>query len=50
MIGCIEPLLIGPFDTETLVNERVEEYREDPAESQNAHTILSVTKGSELNI
>jgi hypothetical protein len=48
MIGCVEPVFVGPLSNEK-AEERIEEYREDPAESQNAHTLIRITKGAEID-
>jgi len=50
MIGCVEPVLIGPIESETEAQERLEEYQEDPSEIQNSHTIIRVTHGAEIEL
>ena len=49
MYGLIDPLLIGPL-TKKVCDERIEEYREDPNESQNSFTEIKVTKGAEIEV
>jgi hypothetical protein len=48
MIGCVEAVFIGPFNQEE-ADDRLEEYVEDPAESQNSHTVIRITKGAEID-
>ena len=50
MVGCVDPCVVGPFATEKEAQDRVEEYREDPSECQNAHTTFSLTKGAVIDI
>lgn len=48
MIGCVEPVLVGPFSTEKEMLERREEYGEDPSETENTFACLKITKGAEI--
>lgn len=50
MIGCVEPVLIGPFPSEEDAQDRLTEYQDDPSEMQNCHAIIKVTKGAEVQV
>lgn len=50
MIGCVEPVLVGPIASETEAQQRLTEYQEDPAECQNCHAIIKVTQGAEVEL
>lgn len=49
MYGLIDPCLIGPL-TKEQCDKRIEDYREDPSESQNSFTEIKVTKGAEIDV
>lgn len=49
MEGCVEPVLVGPL-SEEVAQERLSEYQEDPSECENAHFIIKVTKGAEVEV
>jgi len=49
LIGLIDPVLIGPLTKEAR-DERIDNYREDSAESQNSFTEIRVTKGAEIDL
>lgn len=50
MVGCVEPVLVGPLQTEEDAQGRMAEYQEDPSECQNTHVIFKVTQGSEVDL
>ena len=47
--GLVEPVIIGPFDSEKERDERIEEYREDPAFGRDSFTEIKISKGSEFD-
>ena len=47
---CIDPSLVGPFDTEEEALERHTELVNDPAECENSHTAIKVTKGADIDL
>jgi hypothetical protein len=48
MVGCVEPVLVGPISTEIEMKERLEKYADDPKESQNSHTYFSAKKDADI--
>lgn len=50
MIGCVEPVLVGPITSEKEAQERLTEYQDDPSEIQNCHVLFKVTQGAEVEI
>lgn len=50
MVGCVEPILVGPLETEEQTHDRMVEYQSDPSESQNSHIIVKVSEGSEVEL
>lgn len=48
MVGCVEPVLVGPISSEIEMKERLEKYADDPSESQNAHTYFSAKKDADI--
>jgi len=49
LIDGVKPSLVGPFDIK-IAHERLAEYVEDPSESRNFHTIVTVTKGADIGV
>ena len=50
LVRYVESSLIGPFETKEKAQERIEEYDADPAYVKDSFTVVSVSKGSEIDV
>ena len=46
VMGCVEPVLHGPFETETQQQVFYDGLMEDPGDAENTFYTMNVTKGA----
>ena len=50
MVGCVDPVLVGPLPDEKTTEIRYLSLVDDAREDENAHTLLKVSQGSKIAI